>query len=406
MTSFKRIISLGCALAILLTLGVSGAAAKPDFTLDEEWAVLEIVNDERKAQGLQGLSTFAALDVAAVLRTGEILTTFSHTRPDGSSFFTALEGISFGSAGENIAAGYSNPDWVMEGWMNSPGHRANILTEGFKHIGVGYTAGGDYGHYWTQLFVGGCQSESITLADTVPLFSADGQLLTADSVLKVQCNMHGDSYIPLAQVDYHCNATGYGNATVTVEYDGVSTDLPCQIGFTDVVEGKWYYDAVHTAVNNGWFNGTSATTFSPDGEMTRAMIVTVLYRMEGAPAVGSDTAFTDLTAGWYKDAIAWAAENGIVEGVGEGRFAPNTAVSRQQIATILYRYSEFKGQDISAVGELATFADGTAVSDYAVGAMRWAVGEGLIQGKTGNLLDPKGSATRAQVATILTRYAQ
>ena len=177
--------------------------------------------------------------------------------------------------------------------------------------------------------------------------------------------------------------------------------------FKDVKEGKWYTEPIKYVYDNKLMNGMTDTTFEPDTPMNRAMLVTVLYRSEGEPATTGKTPFTDLKAGWYKKSVAWAYENKVVNGTTDTTFSPTTPITREQIATIFYRFAQFKGRDISARANLNTFPDGSKVAKYAKEAMTWAVGEGLITGtKAGSqtLLDPKGNATRAQVATILMRY--
>lgn len=176
--------------------------------------------------------------------------------------------------------------------------------------------------------------------------------------------------------------------------------------FTDVAAGDWYYDAVAYVCGEGLFNGTDDTSFSPNTVMSRAMLVTVLHRMAGAPA-GGENQFTDVEPNsWYGPAVSWAAAQGIVNGVGGDRFDPNGQVTREQIATILHRYAQKSGSVTGANGDLGQFTDGAAVSDFAVEAMKWAVGSGLISGKGNGILDPSGPATRAEVATLLARYAQ
>ncbi len=156
-------------------------------------------------------------------------------------------------------------------------------------------------------------------------------------------------------------------------------------------------------------NGMTDTTFAPNDPMSRAMLVTVLWRAEGLPEPAGSTPFTDLKAKWYKDAVAWAYENGIVNGMTATTFGPDVSISREQIATIIYRYAEFRGDDVSARANLNTFPDASKVSKWAKDALSWAVTEGIISGtKAGDktILDPKGNATRAQVATILMRYLE
>ena len=176
--------------------------------------------------------------------------------------------------------------------------------------------------------------------------------------------------------------------------------------FTDVNTTDWCYDAVQYAYEKGMMNGTSTTTFSPDGTTTRGMIVTILHRMEGTPTA-TGTAFTDVPTGqWYSDAVSWASANGIVSGYGNGLFGPGDPITREQMAAILNRYSTYKGYDAGTVGSITGFSDASQVSAYAVEPMGWAIGNGLISGVGNNTLAPKGNATRAQVATILKRFCE
>ena len=177
--------------------------------------------------------------------------------------------------------------------------------------------------------------------------------------------------------------------------------------FTDVGPDDWYAEAVNYAVSNGLFLGISETEFGPNVSMSRAMLVTVLHRMAGAPNAGTAN-FADVPAdAWYTQAVAWAAANGIVQGVSDSRFAPNVPVTREQMATILYRYANHTGVAVDGGnGSLDGFRDVSAVSGYAVQAMGWAVDRGLISGVGDQRLSPGGSATRAQVAAILQRFAE
>lgn len=190
-------------------------------------------------------------------------------------------------------------------------------------------------------------------------------------------------------------------------------DVPCDGGadcpsgkFTDVDTKLWYHEGIDYAVSNGLMDGVSANSFAPNTATSRAMVVTVLYRMAGSPAVSSENPFTDVASGaWYHDAVIWGYTNGIVKGVSADRFDPNASVSREQLAAFLYRYAEFTGKSVSAKDDLSSFADAGSVSSWALDSVKWAVAEGLIQG-TGTGLEPKGSATRAQFATILMRYSK
>ena len=173
-------------------------------------------------------------------------------------------------------------------------------------------------------------------------------------------------------------------------------------GFADVDANAWYADATVYCRDNGLMSGTSGTTFSPDTAMTRSMLATVLYRLAGSPAVTGSDAFTDTSDGaWYSDAVLWASQEGIISGYGNGLFGANDPVTREQIATILWRYS---GSPAAEAG--AAFADADDIASWAVSAVDWARANGYVNGVDGNRFDPDGTATRAQVATILMRYDQ
>lgn len=175
--------------------------------------------------------------------------------------------------------------------------------------------------------------------------------------------------------------------------------------FSDVNKNAWYHSSVDYAIRNGLFNGMSSDSFAPNASMTRAMLVTVLWRYAGEPEEGSNT-FTDVPDGkWHTKAIAWAAHNGVVNGVGDGKFDPDGKITREQMATILYRYASNNGIDTSANDDMDSYVDSTTVSPFAHAGMRWAVSKGLIRG-SGDLLMPKGDATRAQVAAILMRFIE
>ena len=177
--------------------------------------------------------------------------------------------------------------------------------------------------------------------------------------------------------------------------------------FTDITLGSWYYDGVNNALANGWFSGVSATAFAPDSSMTRAMLVTVLYRMSGSPTVGGTSAFVDVSSGaWYAQAVAWAAENQLVAGYEDGTFRPDLAITRQQMAAILYRFHSWAGNTPIPGGSLSAYRDAVDVAPWALEAMSWANTSGLILGTGPNTLTPNGTATRAQVAVILTGYTK
>ena len=191
-----------------------------------------------------------------------------------------------------------------------------------------------------------------------------------------------------------------GQVTVTVTFE--QAPLP----FPDVTEGDWFYDAVRYAYETGLMDGVGDSLFAPNSDTTRAQLVTILYRLAGQPAPSGDSGFADVAAGtWYTDAVAWAAENGIVNGTTDTTFAPGNDITREQLVTVLYRYAESKGYDVSASADLTGYPDAGQVQDYAQPAMAWAVAEGIVEGVDGTL-NPAGNASRAQIATILMRFCE
>ena len=177
--------------------------------------------------------------------------------------------------------------------------------------------------------------------------------------------------------------------------------------FTDISEKDWFYGDVMFVYENGLMLGTSKTLFSPHGTAMRGMMETILWRMEGSPVPKGKNSFTDVEAGkWYADAITWTAENGIFAGYSKDKFGPDDPITREQLAAIFYRYADYKGYDLTVKGDLDKFKDADKITDYAKTAMQWAVGSGLVKGKSCNLLDPQGTATRAEIAAMLHRFIE
>lgn len=187
-----------------------------------------------------------------------------------------------------------------------------------------------------------------------------------------------------------------------------ATETPSKTKFNDVSANDWFASAVDYVTGKGMMNGTADNTFSPKANTTRGMVVTVLYRLENQPST-SAASFTDVASGaYYANAVAWANANGIVSGYGSGKFGPNDKVTREQLAAILYRYAQYKKYDVS-VGEdtnILSYDDAQSISTYAIPAIQWACGAGVVTGKSGSKLDPKGNATRAEVAAMLMRFCE
>ncbi len=227
--------------------------------------------------------------------------------------------------------------------------------------------------------------------------SSGGEIVPAASPLNVR------AFCPTLE-------TGSQQLTLYARWGDPNAILDPNLPYTDVWKNAWYYPSVKFTYEQQLMNGISATAFGPELTTTRAMLVTVLWRQEGSPAPQRANAFSDVPADqWFTAAVQWAAENGIVEGMGEGRFAPDGQITRAQMATILFRYAKFKGKDAGNRDPLTGFADGAATPDWAKEGMQWAVAEGIITGiAAGNAmtLQNEGSATRAQMATVLMRLLQ
>jgi hypothetical protein len=240
------------------------------------------------------------------------------------------------------------------------------------------------------------QGETVTLTVT----PKDGYTLetlvvkSGNRTLSVKAVAGGYAFtMPAGDVTIEATFTYNDNACPSEPYDDVDTS-------------KWYHESVDYAVSNGLMEGTGDTTFEPNTNATRAMLVTILHRLEGEPDAGALT-FADVASDtWYSDAVAWANETGIVEGYSEDIFAPNDNVTREQMVTILYRYAKYKGYDVSGQADLTTFTDSSSVSSWASDAMAWAVDAQLVEGMSNGKLEPTGTATRAQIATILMRFCK
>ena len=196
------------------------------------------------------------------------------------------------------------------------------------------------------------------------------------------------------------------NGQVKVEVTFVEV-TPEPLPFTDVKEGDWFHDAVQYVYDNGLMDGVGDGQFTPHATTNRAMVVTILYRLAGEPDVSGDLGFTDVAPGlWYTDAVTWAAEKGIVNGISATEFSPSGDLTREQLATVLYRYAESMGYDVSASVDLSGFPDAGDIQSYATKALSWAVAAGLLQGFEDDSLQPQSTATRAQIATILMRFCE
>lgn len=392
----------------------------PSFYNSYQWHILKGTNYQRLANGLEPLSMSAVMQNAADIRSQELAALFDHTRPNGSDCFSILheKGIPYSLSGENIAAGLPDPYWTINGWMNSEGHRNNILNADFSHLGAGYNYNGDsfYGYYWTQLFVGTCSPDIIGYFFNVGAgyntFHVGTSVDDMSLVLIVKCNDHGYSYLPvqMGMYDSNFNTNVAGSQYITVSYNGQVGNIPVIMHTYDDVGNDWYTKGViDSAYYYGFMTGLTDTHFGVGDPLARAQLALILHRLEDTPSVEYTNIFPDVAPGqWYTDAILWASEKGIVTGYSDtGKFGPSDNINREQMAVMMYRYANYRGLDTSTKADFSRFTDAKSVNDFAKEAMQWAVGTGIITGKDNETrLDPQGNTSRAEASIILTRFAE
>ena len=274
----------------------------------------------------------------------------------------------------------------------------------------GGSSGGDSTNPTYTVTVSNTTNGSVSVT---PANAAQGTLVTlavspADGYVLEQLTVTDAAGKPVALSQKSANQYTFtmpaGKVSVTASF--VQESASAGVTFIDVKEGDWFYEAVQFVVSSGMMNGTGNNSFQPGINLSRSMIATILWRLEDAPT-GDSARFTDVPNGqWYTDAVNWAAANDLVNGYGNSTFGPEDDITREQMAAILYRYAQFKGYDHAVQGDLSCFTDGGQTSDWARDAVVWAVDKGLLTGKGGGLLDPKGTATRAEVAAILMRFVE
>lgn len=375
---------------------------------ENEWLILYGTNKLRASQGIEPLSTFDKLQSTARIRAGELATSFSHTRPNGTLCYTAFDetGITgLYAKGENIASGSTSPLEILPLWINSPGHLANMLNSDYNHLGVGQN-----GLNWSQNF-GGCDGPtSISVVNPAEGYRLPQNYSIDDfGILLELQDPCGTSYMPLIKEmcsDLDMNATE--PQTVTVECYGVSTTIDILVdkpwNFTDVPDNAWFYNDVYFVYNLGIMTGLNETTFGPSEPLGRGQFATILYRMEGAPETAYQDIYPDVSDGkFYTSPAMWGKATGVITGYANGSFGPADKITREQVATILYRYATASEMNTSQRADLSSFPDHAKVSSFSREALEWAVGVGIISGDGGNI-NPQGDASRAQCATMIMRF--
>lgn len=318
----------------------------------------------------------------------------------GSSSVTPLSGTSMG--------------WVSSGTltMRSLSDAVEVIDQTMSLTLDGSEASVDLSRGIQSATVGGSGTLSVTIETEEAVMSFEGIAKNGVSITR-----DGDQLRLSGADEGHVTTRGSDGISVSVSVEpgkdyvlSLDGDMETPSGgdlpFSDVRSSDWFYEPVCYAYETGIMTGTSATTFAPNLTTTRGMIVAILHRLEGSPSVGS-AGFKDVKTGdWYADAVNWAAANGVVNGMGNGLFAPNAAITREQLAAIIRNYAAYKGEDVSTSADISWCWDAFMISDWAEESLAWAVGEGLITGTTMFTISPRDPATRAQVAAIFQRYLE
>lgn len=377
---------------VTITVGNPSGGGGGGGLLPEEEVTASTVTPSTSKSGTTGAATLSAEEVDTLSKT--TATGTLTIAPKNTSGLTSITVTFPGSLVKDLRAKTQNnslriqtaigtvtiPNNVLASFSNS-GNVSITIRNQDSALAVTFTSNG---RQLATLSGGSATLSAPVKGDTVTAVSGG----VSQDVLKKTVISNGTLTVSLT-----------GSAELTVGYK------PQQKVFSDVHD-HWAKSAIDFVVERGLFQGTSETTFSPNGNMTRSMVVTVLHRLENTPSVSAANLFADVPSGvWYTDAVVWANSNGIVQGTGDG-FLPENPVTREQLATILYRYMKSQGHDVTKRSALGSFSDSASVSSWAQEAMEWAVAAGVLNGKSGGLLDPGGNASRAEVATMLERLVR
>lgn len=394
--------------------------AENRFTTSYEWDIIKMVNKLRIANGSAPLSMNDPMIQAARVRASELYTLFSHTRPNGTDCWTALteQNVSYGDAGENIAMGYLTPVEVMNGWMGSEGHRKNILQPSFAHIGIGYQlmyVNSMPRASWTQLFLNkSCNPKLVDLGSDLSAgataYYVGTPIDNMPLVLVAQCEAHGQCMLPVvSEMCSGLDVNRLGEQELLIRYNGYGARVNITMHPFSDLGHAWYTDWVVESWKRNTMTGLTSSIFAPEQTLVRAQFAQILYKMENSPEIAYEAMFPDVSeTDWFAKPVLWANSKGIVTGyTNTGTFGPTDAINREQMAVMMYRYAKGKGLNVTERANLNTYYDAANVSAYAEEAMKWAVGTGIITGKdNGTKLDPAGYASRAECATIVTRFQQ
>lgn len=432
-TMILRILSVALAAIILLCAALAPEADAASTDEYYENAVIFWTNVERDRHGLGALLTTDALSSAGGTRAKELMSSFSHYRPNGTKCYTALTslGVSYGLAGENIAAGHESPCEVVDAWMNSEGHRDNILDSRFAYMGAGYyyNSGSKYKHHWEQMFVGNSSYSNARSTfyvaptglalDRSALSLAVGGSATvtgtpspAYATERVSCTSSDPGVVAVTgyQVNHvYVKGVSNGRATLTFRCGNYSRSINVTVGngvgaangvgtFYDVPSSSPYFSSINWAVGKGIAAGYADGSFRPSQTCTKAQAITFLWRAAGCPAPGGANPFSDISpSSPYYQAITWAYNKGIAGAEYGNVFAPNTACTRVDMVTYIWRCFG------KPYGGFVSFNDTGSLSYDELRAVRWAAANDIAEGYADGSFNPNGSCTRGHVVTFLYR---
>lgn len=401
----KRVII--CILSALMLLSVLNlnisAFSYTQIADDNEWQLLKLINGERR----EAATMFISLQDAAHTRSDELLSELSHYRQDGRAWYTVLsdKGIGYDTESfEIIGANFSTPKTFLNAVMQSD-MKDKLLYDGF-HIGIGYSASGETKNRnaWSIIGVSCKGISGISLHYDDIHLTADTPLTSVEGVVEAECE-HTRSYMQVLPY----MISGYdkdkiGAQTLTVTYRSMTAEMRITNDYKDVKQGQWYYEPIMNCTAKGYYSGVGNGNFSPSGQMTREMFVTVLGRLADIDtAKYNGTSFNDVKSGrWSAPYIKWASDNGIVSGYSDGSFGPAKGITRQEICSVVKRYLDKYSITVEQTNAEKDFTDSTKIAPWAKEAVIYCQTRGIISGDAKGAFNPTKTATRAEVAVIIT----
>lgn len=400
----KRIISCILIIVIMSAFAVNiSAFSYTQIASESEWQLLDLINRQRR----EAATMFISLQDAAHTRSTELLAELSHYRPDGDPWYTVLtdKGVGYDTESfEIIGANFGTPKAFLDAVLKSD--MKDKLLNGGVHIGVGHTsaAGAKNANAWCIVGVSCKGISAISLHYDDIHLTAGGNLSTVDATVEAECE-HTRSYMKLLPN----MISGYDNSKIGTQilkatYKGKTAELVITNDYKDVKHGMWYYDPIMNCTAQGYYSGVGNGNFSPAGQMTREMFVTVLGRLADIDVTKyTGTSFGDVKRDrWSAPYIKWASDNGIVSGYNDGSFAPTKGITRQEMCSVVKRYLDKYDITIEQTNAEKDFTDSNMIASWAKEAVSYCQTRGIISGDAKGAFNPSKTATRAEVAVIIT----